>query len=288
MAWHRNWLRHQRLQLLRTLGVRGGAFVIPYRHAAQVTPIAYPMLESLFAASEPSMRAWLDRMDALAGALQALDGPPPEPRWQQDWFPRLDGAALYTLVRCGQPRRVLEIGSGHSTRFTARAVADGGFACGITCIDPAPRAAIERLPITLHRRLLDEADLVLADGLAAGDILFIDSSHIAMPGTDVDLLLNGMLPRLRPGVLVHIHDILLPDPYPPAWSWRGYNEQSAVACLLQGGGYAIRFASRYVATRMGERLQRSVIAQLPLIAHAVEGSLWLEKLPPRQEDGAPR
>ena len=72
--------------------------------------------------------------------------------------------------------------------------------------------------------------------LAPGDVLSIDSSHILMPGTDVDILLNRVLPALPAGVLVHIHDVFLPDDYPPAWSWRGYNEQLGVAALVQGGG----------------------------------------------------
>ena len=80
-------------------------------------------------------------------------------------------------------------------------------------------------------------------------MLLIDSSHVAVPGSDVDQLLNTVLPELATGVLVHLHDIFLPDRYPADWTWRGYNEQVAVGCLLQGGGYAVRLASHYLATR---------------------------------------
>ena len=135
-----------------------------------------------------------------------------------------------------------------------------GFACAVTCIDPQPRADIGRLPVTLHRRLFAATDAALADGLAPGDILLIDSSHVAMPGSDVDLLLNAVLPRLQPGVLVHLHDIFLPDPYPAGWGWRGYNEQVAVAGLLHGGGYAVRFSSRYLATRQAARVAQGTVA----------------------------
>ena len=251
-------------------------------------PTGYPMLEPLFAAALPAMLAWLDRIDALGDRLRSLDGPPPVPRWGQDWFPRLDGAALYAIVRHGAPQRILEVGSGHSTRFLAQAVADGGFACTITCIDPQPRADIGRLPVTLHRRLFAAADAALADGLAPGDILLIDSSHVAMPGSDVDLLLNAVLPRLQPGVLVHLHDIFLPDPYPAGWGWRGYNEQVAVAGLLHGGGYAVRFSSHYLATRQAGRVAQGVVGQLPLAAGAWESSLWLEKLGPGMRAGVTR
>jgi predicted O-methyltransferase YrrM len=280
--------RRLRLGLRTLVGRRPGGFFIPYRYAAQVAPVAYPALEPLFAASLPRMLHLLERIEGLGDRLRTLQGPPPVPRWNQDWFPRLDGAALYALVRTGRPRRILEIGSGHSTRFIAQAVADGGLDCAVTCIDPQPRADLARLRVTLHRRLLAAADVALAGELRAGDLLVIDSSHVAIPGTDVDLLLNDVLPRLRPGVLVHLHDILLPDPYPEAWAWRGYNEQNAVACLLHGGCWAIRFASHYLASRHAERLARGVVGELPLQPDAVEGSLWLEKLPPAREAGAHR
>ncbi|HEX6114775.1 MAG TPA: class I SAM-dependent methyltransferase, partial [Geminicoccaceae bacterium] len=114
-------------------------------------------------------------------------------------------------------------------------------------------------------------------GLRPGDILFVDSSHILMPGTDVDWLLNRILPGLTAGVLVHFHDVFLPDPYPAAWSWRGYNEQQAIAALLQGRTYDCLFASHYVATRLADRLERAVLSRLPRSADALESSLWLGK-----------
>jgi predicted O-methyltransferase YrrM len=257
---------------------RQDGFFLPYRHAASVRPVAYPALEPLFAAGLPGMVEILEWIEALAEPLRAFCGPPPLPRWDQDWFPRLDGAALYATVRRHRPRRILEVGSGHSTRFMAAAVADGGFPCRITCIDPAPRADLGRLAVDLRRRLLSPADLDLARTLDLGDVLFVDSSHLAVPGSEVDLVLNGMLPLLRPGVLVHLHDIFLPDPYPEAWAWRGYNEQLPVACLLQGRGYGVRFASRYLVTRHPGHLVAGVVGRLPLPAGALESSLWLEKL----------
>jgi hypothetical protein len=271
--------RRLRLGLRTLLGGKPGGFFIPYRHAGDLAAGAYPALEPIFAAGLPGMLAWLARIDTLADRLRELDGPPPAPRWGQDWFPRLDGAALYTIVRTGRPRQILEVGSGHSTRFLAQAAADGGLDCTVTCIDPQPRADLGQLPVILHRRLFTMADARLAVSLGPGDILLIDSSHVSMPGSDVDLLLNEVLPRLQPGVLIHLHDIFLPDPYPAGWAWRGYNEQIPVGCLIQGGGFAVRFASRYLATRHAERLAQGVIGTLPLAPGAFESSLWLEKLP---------
>jgi hypothetical protein len=113
--------------------------------------------------------------------------------------------------------------------------------------------------------------------LAPGDVVSIDSSHILMPGTDVDILLNRVLPALPAGVQVHIHDVFLPDDYPSAWSWRGYNEQLGVAALVHGGGWRILWSSRYVTTRMAAALDGTVVARLPLAVEAYEASLWIER-----------
>lgn len=251
-------------------------FFIPYRHAADaVPPDTYSALEPLFRAAEPSFRAVLAAIDGHAGALEAIGGDPPAPRWEQGWFPRLDAAAAYALVRALRPARLVEVGSGHSTRFLARAAADGGLATDIAAIDPAPRAAIGRLPVRHIAATLRQAGRAAFDALQPGDMLFVDSSHIAMPGTDVDLLVCDILPKLPAGVLVHVHDVLLPDGYPAAWRWRGYNEQTVVAALLAGGGWLPVFASHYVATRMAGAVDGTVAARLPLRPGTPETSLWL-------------
>lgn len=79
-------------------------------------------------------------------------------------------------------------------------------------------------------------------------------------------------------MVVHFHDIFLPDGYPEAWAWRGYNEQLGVATLISAGGADIVFASHYAMTRMADALGNTVIARLPIIDGAVESSLWLTKL----------
>jgi len=117
----------------------------------------------------------------------------------------------------------------------------------------------------------------LFDKLRAGDVLFMDSSHILMPGSDVDLLLNRVLPRLPAGVIVHIHDIFLPFDYPSIWGWRAYNEQQGVLPLLTTGAYAPLFSSVWARQRFADRLAKSVVARLPLPKDAISTSLWLEK-----------
>jgi hypothetical protein len=258
------------------LGGKARGFFIPHRYADRVRPCAYPTLEPRFAASWPAFEQVLAEIEALAPALRRLGGPPPAPRFDQDWFPALDAAAAYALVALTRPRRIVEVGSGHSTRFLARAVADLRLATELLGIDPAPRATLRGLNVRWLETTLQQAPLSCFSDLLAGDLLVVDSSHILMPGTDVDWLLNRLLPTLAPGVLVHLHDIFLPDPYPESWAWRGYNEQQAIAALLQGDAYAIRFASHYVATREPERLAAGVLGELPRRA-GLASSLWLEK-----------
>jgi hypothetical protein len=106
--------------------------------------------------------------------------------------------------------------------------------------------------------------------------LFVDNSHRCLQNSDVTVAFLDVLPALPPGVLVHFHDIFLPDPYPEAWAWRAYNEQQAIAPLLHGQAYACLFASHYVRTRLSERLARGPLARLPRPA-APESSLWLQK-----------
>lgn len=263
-------------------GLERRGFFIPYRHAASVerenVRDDYGAIGEFLEERRSDFAVWLDRIDAHALALEAIGRePPPAPRWNQDWFPRLDAAIAYTLVRDLKPKRIVEIGSGHSTRFMARAIADGKLATDFVAVDPEPRATISGLAIECRRTTLDPGTLALAADLGPGDVLFVDSSHILMPGTDVDIVLNRILPRLAPGVLVHFHDIFLPEAYPASWEWRGYNEQQAVATLVAGGGYEIMFASRFVATAMAERASSGVLARLALLPGAYESSLWLRK-----------
>jgi hypothetical protein len=261
------------------LGFKPRGFYIPYRYADSV-PVqeTYRILEQEFERLESKFSDFIDHINKYSSDLIAI-GPdnPPQPRWNQTWFPTLDAAAAYTMVREKRPARIIEVGSGHSTRFMARAVNDGNLNTRITAIDPSPRATISSLNINIINTTVQEVDRTIFDSLSSGDFLFIDSSHILMPGTDVDFLLNQILPSLPADIFIHIHDIFLPGAYPISWRWRGYNEQQAVAVLLQGGAYQIIFPSHYVATRMTEIVNGSVLGQLESMEGAIESGLWLQK-----------
>lgn len=225
------------------------------------------------------MEETLSDISTYAGDLLKIgNAPPPAPRWNQSWFPRLDAAAAYTIVRQKAPILIVEIGSGHSTRFMAQAIQDSALSTKIYAIDPAPRAAIAGLPcVDASGKSLQETNPSIFSKLRAGDILFIDSSHILMPGTDVDYLLSAVLPALPAGTIIHIHDIFLPSDYPADWAWRGYNEQSAIATLLLHDRYEILFSSQHVVTNLKSFLSTDVLAALPPSDGAPETSLWLRK-----------
>ena len=264
-------------------GLTRRGFFIPYRYAAKVAGTGahppYHAIEALLRSRENAFRTFLSTIDGFAPELERIGAEaPPAPRWTQDWFPRLDAAAAYALVRSAKPRRIVEVGAGHSTRFVVRAIRDGGLETNVTAIDPAPRADLSHLPVKLVRSTVQEVgDGVFAD-LEAGDVLMIDSSHILVPGSDVDLLLNRVLPSLPLGTVVHVHDVFLPDDYPRDWAWRGYNEQLGVAPLLFGGAFEVLFSSRYAATRMADAVAATVVGRLPLVEGATESSLWLRKI----------
>ena len=197
-------------------------FYIPYEWAGTLNPFTeddtYEWLKAAWDADQGTFRETLGRiekhLDTLAGFAAIDPGDGDAPRFDQSWCPGLDGAAAYGLVRELAPARIIEIGSGHSTRFMARAIRDGGLATRLTSIDPVPRRSIDHLCAEVVRTTLDKADLSLFDGLGGNDILFFDGSHIAMPGSDADTLVNRVLPRLNPGVWVHVHDIFLPPRLP--------------------------------------------------------------------------
>lgn len=216
--------------------------------------------------------AVLDSIEKYSPDLERIGADaPPAPRWNQDWFPRLDAAAAYALVRGEPPRRIVEVGSGHSTRFLARAVADGALATRITAIDPEPRAPIAGLDVVFLRKPVQETEFELE----AGDILFIDSSHQVKPGNDLDFLFRRIIPFLPSGSRVHFHDVFLPDEYPAHWAWRRYNEQNFIKNLLPR--YAVEFSSHWIVSRRGELVARGVLGRLPLVPGALESSLWLRK-----------
>lgn len=148
-----------------------------------------------------------------------------------------DAEILYSLIRHLKPARVVEVGSGHSTRFAKAALdrnrAEGGAAVHL-CIEPYESPWLEQLGLEVLRQPVEEVDGRFFASLSPGDILFIDSSHVVRPQGDVLHLVHDVLPNLPPGVLVHIHDVFTPRDYPVSWMERRWfwTEQYLIEALL--------------------------------------------------------
>lgn len=141
------------------------------------------------------------------------------------------------------------MGSGNSTKFAARAKADGALATTITSIDPHPRTEIDALCDTVLRIGLEHAPAEVFSVLRAGDVVFFDGSHSVFMGNDVAVFLLEVLPALAPGVLVGIHDVYLPFDYPAAYAKLHYTEQYVLAAyLLAEPAVEIVLPAQYVMT----------------------------------------
>jgi hypothetical protein len=256
--------------MLTAIGQPRGFFT-QYAYTNHVQPVTEPYfeVEKLFEASP--FAEFMAEIEAHVDEFRGFGQYPTDPILGRGMFPALDGMAADAAVRKFKPNRIIEIGSGDSTYFLARGVRDNQHGL-ITCIDPAPRREIGALGLDFERRLLTSADTALVATLEENDILFIDSSHIMLPGMDVDIQFNRLFPKLQKGVIVHIHDIFLPDDYPAHWRVRNYTEQNALMGWLFGGYFDLVWCAHYVVTRRTDIISQALRA---IASMDVAGSLWL-------------
>nr|WP_259372700.1 class I SAM-dependent methyltransferase [Schlegelella koreensis] len=180
-----------------------------------------------------------------------------------------------------RPRRIIEVGSGHSS--AAMLDVDDRFLGSSTefdFIDPYPERLLgllrseDRERCTVHAKPVQDVPLELFDKLEANDILFIDSSHVAKIGSDVVHLLTYVLPRLKRGVLVHVHDIFWPFEYPKMWLMQGraWNENYMLKAFLQfNDRFRIVFFSSYLAIHHADAIRR----HMPRFEKNPAGGIWL-------------
>jgi hypothetical protein len=180
-------------------------------------------------------------------------------------FESVDGEVLWCMVRGLRPRRVVEVGSGYSTRLIARAAlanAGEGHPLDYVVIDPFPsgtlRAGLPGVSRLIAQRVQDVSGSEF-DELGQDDILFIDSSHVLKIGSDVQFEYLDLLPRLNLGVVVHAHDIFLPAEYPRSWVMgmkRFWNEQYILQAFLAfNREFQVLWASSFMHLRQPERLE---------------------------------
>lgn len=130
-----------------------------------------------------------------------------------------DAEYLYNVIRLFRPTMIIEIGSGNSTLMAINAIRsnraeDIAYECRHICIEPNECAWLEGLDIELVRTRAEKVRLSLFESLGRNDLLFIDSSHVIRPQGDVLFEYLEVLPVLKKGVIVHIHDIFSPKDYP--------------------------------------------------------------------------
>lgn len=202
--------------------------------------------------------------------------------YRNDQFPCLDAEVLFCFLRHLRPKTVIEVGSGFSSLIMAEVnVRFFESRSRIICIEPFPRQfLLDGIPgiSDLYVEKLQFISPLFFEKLGAGDLLFIDSSHVSKTGSDVNHLFFEILPRLQSGVYIHIHDIFLPDDYPKKWvveDGRSWNEQYLVKAFLQfNTRFEIIWGSYLMATRYTKETSKVFPRYLDL---GGGGSLWIRK-----------
>lgn len=299
------WLAAQLFRAVRSVGIRH----LPWSRATLLRVGIYPLrdhyYEPKFDHRRPLRPYSADR--ALPGIDWNLDG---QLRWLQQFrhaheleslpdaptddapfhfenhaFMPGDAEVWYQLIRSSKPRRIIEIGSGHSTRLAILAVKrnlaeDPSYRCSHVCVEPYEMPWLEKhSAIEVVRQRVEELSTGFFSELSSGDILFIDSSHVIRPQGDVLFEYLELLPTLSAGVLVHVHDIFSPRDYPEAWlvdRIKFWNEQYLLEAFISGNrSWRIEGALNHLRHHHFDAL-KSVAPRLD--ARHEPGSFYLRKV----------
>lgn len=204
-----------------------------------------------------------------------------------DSFGFVSAAVLHSMIREYKPRSIIEVGSGNSTLVSARAVDMNhaeGHSATLTAVEPYPKDVILRGFPGLTRLVKSRAQDVAIDlflGLNENDVLFIDGSHYVKTLGDVVFLFLDVIPRLRRGVLIHVHDIFFPYDYPIPWLREAgtfYSEQYLLQALLCcNSKIEIVWAEKYMKTNYAERIDH-VFRRTTYADNHESNSFWMRKL----------
>ena len=194
-------------------------------------------------------------------------------------FDGTDALVAYCMIRHFQPRLIIEVGSGFSSLVAAEAIARNG-GSQLICIDPFPLDFLRKGVPGLHsliEKKVEDIDLEFFSQLQSGDVLFIDSSHTVRIGGDVNYLFLEVLPRLKPGVIVHVHDIFFPFDYRRDWvkdEIRFWSEQYLLQAFLTfNSTFEVLMANNYVSHYYKDAAKTA----FPSLPSWGGGSFWMRR-----------
>tara|TARA_R110000772_G_scaffold184814_1_gene295836 strand:- start:685 stop:1635 length:951 start_codon:yes stop_codon:yes gene_type:complete len=195
-----------------------------------------------------------------------------------------DAEYWYQLIRTIKPKKIIEVGSGNSTLMAIKAIhenkaEDPTYHCEHTCIEPYEMPWLEKTNVAVLRRKVEEVELDFFSQLEENDILFIDSSHVIRPQGDVLFEYLQLLPSLKKGVIVHVHDIFFPKNYPREWLEDKvilWNEQYLLeAFLSHNSSWEIIGALNYLSSHHAEKFK--AISPFPADQRN-PGSFYMKKI----------
>lgn len=204
-------------------------------------------------------------------------------QFENGFYLYTDGIVLYSMMRHFNPKKIIEVGSGFSSAVmldTNELFFNNNI--NLTFIEPYPEERLlplmtekDRKTTTVIKDFVQSVSLDVFKQLEAGDILFIDSTHVVKTGSDVNYILFEILPALQSGVLIHFHDVFYPFEYPKDWVYKGHNwneDYFLKAFLMYNDKFEIKLFSEYI-----HRLHKEAFKDMPLSYKNTGGNLWIVK-----------
>lgn len=280
---------------------RQGLHILPVHYYSPVPDLRQVALDDrtprFAGASAAELDAALEELSGIVASygddLNRIAGRPPFVRGRDTFtefrfgvapYSTVEAELLYGFIRSRRPGRIIEIGCGHTTLLMSeaiRACSPDGYAPDYICIEPYRPPYLRDLPPEVsrfHDGKLQSAPLDIFESLGPGDLLFIDSSHVVSYGSDTVYEILEILPNIKPGVLVHFHDIFIPYDYPTDWIRESrffWTEQYMLSALLQGG---TRFRIRFPLHQLYRERREALQALFPLLEDPRHrpGAFWIE------------
>jgi hypothetical protein len=204
--------------------------------------------------------------------------------FNQNFFLYADAIFLYSFIRHFKPKRIIEIGSGFSSAVMLDTLERFPYGkVDVTFIEPYPARLLgalkaeDQASVKIIEQKVQEVDPGLFNSLQAGDLLFVDSSHVVKYGSDVQKVFYDILPKLPVGVFVHFHDIFFPFEYPATWLSEGryWNENYFLRSFLSyNDSWEIVFFNHYVGIAFKDRLAE----KMPLCLKNTGASIYLKRV----------